>query len=72
VVRDSSLPTLFGRYVYADLCAGQIRSFVPGPAASDDKALGLSVESPTSFGEGRKGRIYVTSIEGGVFQLVAQ
>jgi hypothetical protein len=32
--------------------------------------LGLSVSTPTSFGEGRKGRIYVTSIEGGVFRLV--
>ena len=70
VVRDSSLPTLFGRYVYADLCAGELRSFVPGPAASDDKALGLSVASPTSFGEGRKGRIDVNSIDGEVFRLV--
>lgn len=71
VVRDPGLPTLFGRYVYADLCAGQIRSLVPGPAASGDKALGLSVATPTSFGEGRGGRIYVTSLDGPVFQLVA-
>src|SRR6266511_631221 len=72
IVRDPSLPTLEGRYVYADLCAGQIRSFVPGvPAASDDKPLGLSVSTPTSFGEGRAGRIYVTSLDGPVFRLVA-
>jgi glucose/arabinose dehydrogenase len=72
VVRDKSLPTLFGRYVYADLCAGQIRSFVPSASgASDDKPLDLSVASPTSFGEGVGGRIYVTSLDGPVFQLVA-
>jgi len=71
VVRDPALPTLFGRYVYADLCGGQIRSFIPGASGTDDKALGLSVSSPTSFGEGRGGRIYVASIDGPVFQLVA-
>jgi glucose/arabinose dehydrogenase len=72
VVRDKALPTLFGRYVYADHCAGQIRSFVPAVSgAGDDKPLGLSVASPTSFGEGRGDRIYVTSLDGPVFQLVA-
>jgi len=72
VVRDPQLASLFGRYVYADLCAGQIRSFIPGPTAStDDKALGLSVGSPTSFGEGRGGSIYVTSLDGPVYRLVA-
>jgi glucose/arabinose dehydrogenase len=71
VVRDRSLPSLNGRYVYADLCRGELRSFVPSPAgASDDTGLGLSVPSPTSFGEGRSGRIYVTSLDGPVFQLV--
>ena len=71
VVRDPALPTLFGRYVYADLCAGQLRSFAPDSPSPDDKALGPSVSSPTSFGEGRGGRIYVTSLDGPVYQLVA-
>jgi glucose/arabinose dehydrogenase len=71
VVHDPALSTLRGRYVYADLCAGQLRSFVPSVAgASDDKPLGLAVPSPTSFGEDSRGRIYVTSIEGAVHQLV--
>jgi glucose/arabinose dehydrogenase len=72
VVRDRKLPSLYGRYVYADLCAGELRSFIPSPSgASDDGPLGSTVTSPTSFGEGRKGRIYVTSIDGPVFQLVS-
>ena len=29
VVRDRSLDELFGRYVYADLCVGELRSLLP-------------------------------------------
>jgi glucose/arabinose dehydrogenase len=72
VVRDAKLPALHGRYVYADLCGGALRSFVPSPSgASDDAALGPTVANPTSFGEGRKGRIYITSLDGPVFKLVS-
>jgi glucose/arabinose dehydrogenase len=71
VVRDAKLPSIQGRYVYADLCGGELRSFAPSPSgASGDAALGPTVSSPTSFGEGRRGRIYVTSFDGPVFQLV--
>jgi glucose/arabinose dehydrogenase len=71
VVRDGELASLYGRYVYADLCAGELRSFAPSPSgASDDKGLGVSISQPTSFGEGRRGRIYVTSLDGPVYQLV--
>jgi glucose/arabinose dehydrogenase len=70
VVRDRKLKSLYGRYLYADLCAGEVRSFVPGLAAArKDRALGPSIPSPTSFGEGIKGRIYVVSGEGGVWKL---
>ena len=31
VVRDRDLPTLYGRYLYGDLCAGELRSFTPRP-----------------------------------------
>ena len=66
------MPGLAGRYLYTDLCNGDIRSFVPSlGGASDDRSTGLSVNSPTSFGEGCKGRIYVASFEGGVYRLRA-
>ncbi|HEU4944224.1 MAG TPA: PQQ-dependent sugar dehydrogenase, partial [Solirubrobacterales bacterium] len=71
VVRDRRLPSLRGRYVYADFCAGRLRSLVPHPTrASGDRKLGLSVNAPTSFGEDTRGRIYVSSQEGPVFRLV--
>jgi glucose/arabinose dehydrogenase len=71
VVRDPRLAGLRGRYVYADLCEGQLRSLVPGlKRARGDRKLGLRVESPSSFGEDQRRRLYVTSLEGPVYRLV--
>ncbi|HEV7484009.1 MAG TPA: PQQ-dependent sugar dehydrogenase [Solirubrobacterales bacterium] len=71
VVRDRALPSLYKRYVYADLCEGQLRSLVPHlKHASGDRKLGLAVESPSSFGEDDAHHLYVTSISGPVFRLV--
>jgi glucose/arabinose dehydrogenase len=71
VADDPRLPSLRGRYVYADLCEGQLRSLVPHlKRASGDRRLGLRVESPSSFGEDQQGRLYVTSLEGPVYRLV--
>jgi glucose/arabinose dehydrogenase len=73
VVGDRSLPSLYGRYLYADLCEGQLRSLVPhlGRASGDGK-LGLAVSSPTSFGEDDRHHVYVASQEGPVYRLVAR
>jgi glucose/arabinose dehydrogenase len=71
VVRDRMLPALFGRYVYGDFCAGELRSFTPAiPQARDDRSLGLQVSSLSSFGEDNAGRIYAVSLDGPVFRLV--
>jgi glucose/arabinose dehydrogenase len=71
VVADPSLRSLYKRYVYADLCEGQLRSLVPHlKGAGDDRKLGLAVESPTSFGEDDAHHLYVASLEGPVFRLV--
>jgi glucose/arabinose dehydrogenase len=71
VVGDRRLPALRGRYVYADLCEGQLRSLVPHlHGASDERRLGLAVPSPSSFGEDAQGRVYVCSLNGPVYRLV--
>jgi glucose/arabinose dehydrogenase len=71
VVRDRTLPSLYKRYVYADLCEGQLRSLDPHlKRASGDRKLGLAVESPTSFGEDDAHHLYVASLSGPVFRLV--
>lgn len=71
VVRDRRLPSLFKRYVYADLCEGELRRLDPGlRRARGDRRIGLSVSTPSSFGEDAHGRLYVTSLEGPVYRLV--
>jgi glucose/arabinose dehydrogenase len=71
VVGDRRLRSLYKRYVYADLCEGKLRSLVPHLSrASDDRKLGLSVSTPSSFGEDTRGRVYVSSLEGPVYRLV--
>jgi glucose/arabinose dehydrogenase len=71
VVRDPELKTLYGRYLYGDYCAGQLRSFSarPGEPARDDRALGVEVPLLSSFGEDSSGRIYATSLDGPVYRL---
>ena len=73
VVRDESLRSLYGRYLYGDFCAGELRSFTaaPGRQATDDRALGLQVPSLSSFGEDNAGHVYATSLQGPVYRLVA-
>jgi glucose/arabinose dehydrogenase len=73
VVRDPRLAGLRGRYVYADLCEGKLRSLMPHlKRAGGDRRLGLEVQSPSSFGEDQRHRLYVTSLEGPVYRLVAR
>jgi len=71
VVRDRSLPALYGRYVYGDYCLGDLRSLVPEiPQARDDRSLGLHVDSLSSFGEDNAGHVYAVSLDGPVYRLV--
>lgn len=73
VVGPGGPPSLRGRYLYADYCSGVLRSLVPHlRRAGDDRRTGLTVTSPTSFGEDSRGRIYVTSQQGPVFRLVSR
>lgn len=71
VVRDPALRSLYGRYLYGDYCAGDLRSFTaqPGEPAGDDAKLGLNVPGLSSFGEDVAGHVYAVSVEGPVYRL---
>jgi glucose/arabinose dehydrogenase len=70
VVRGAGLKRLRGRYLYSDLCTGEIRSLRPSPGgATKDRGTGLELRQPTSFGEDDRGRIYVASRAGPVYRL---
>jgi glucose/arabinose dehydrogenase len=77
VVRDPQLESLYGRYLYADYCVGQLRSFGAEDAleqgtADDDTPVGLQVPAVSSFAEDQNGHIYATSLEGPVYRLVPE
>jgi hypothetical protein len=71
VVRDLGLGDLYGRYLYADFCVGELRSFaLPGAGETvRDRSEDLFVFQPVSFGEDVCGRVYVASRPGTVFHL---
>ena len=71
VVWDRELRSLRGRYLYTDFYAGKLRSFVARLRhGRRDRALGLQVDHPSSFGRGPRGQIYVASLDGPVYRLV--
>jgi hypothetical protein len=73
VVRDPRLGDLYGRYVYADYCVGEVRSLVlpstAGGLATGDRFEGLNVVNPVSFGEDSCGRLYAISQDGPVYRF---
>jgi Glucose / Sorbosone dehydrogenase len=70
VARDAGLGSLYGRYLYADLCTGDVRSLALGDPFASDASTGLHVDNPNSFGEDSCGRLYVVSGDGEVDRLV--
>jgi glucose/arabinose dehydrogenase len=72
VVRDHELGSLYGRYLYGDLCHPEIQAATLSPGrARDVRGTGLSVKDISSFGEDGAGRIYAVSLDGPVYRLVA-
>ena len=74
VVRDPSLgAALYGRYLYGDLCVGELRSLALPQAgqgrATGDRSQGLTVENLNSFGEDSCGRLYTVAGSGEVARL---
>lgn len=75
--RGAELPTLQGRYVYADFCSGGVHSIAfDGLTASDpqehtaDLAI-PGIENPVSFGEDAAGELYLVDRNGGeIWKLV--
>jgi glucose/arabinose dehydrogenase len=69
-VGDQGLPALAGRYLYASLGTGAIRSaFVADGHVTGDRDTGLVAPQITSFGEDGCGRVHVTTLDGVLYRL---
>ncbi len=73
VAHDPELPSLEGRYLFADFYAGQVMSFVPdllNNEADDLQALDIEpISSLVAFASGLDGQLYVVSLDGGLYRL---
>lgn len=70
VVRDRSLPSLYGRYLFGDYCRAKIESVkLASGRATGLHETGLEVPALSSFGQDASGRIYVASLKGPVYRL---
>jgi glucose/arabinose dehydrogenase len=69
VARGPGLGDLYGRYLYGDLCVGELRSFALEDPAATDRSEGLEVANLNSFGEDSCGRLYAVSGNGPVYRL---
>jgi glucose/arabinose dehydrogenase len=70
VVRDQSMPALYGRYLYSDLCVGKILALAPRlRRVRHAHRTGLRVNTPVSFGDDSLGHLYVVSLDGPVYRL---
>jgi len=74
VYRGRAVPSLRGHYLYADFCAGFVRSFrFAGGMAVDERewpALAPPERGVTSFGEDADGEVYVLVADGAVYRIV--
>ncbi|MDQ4072478.1 MAG: PQQ-dependent sugar dehydrogenase, partial [Actinomycetota bacterium] len=62
VLRDRTVPRLYGRYLYGDYCTGALHAATLREAgATTNASLSLIVPRLTSFGEDARGRLYMTS-----------
>ncbi len=70
VIRDRSLGSLVGTYVYGDLCDSRLRvARLSRGGARGGRALGPRVSTLVSFGEDGRGRVHAISLGGAVFRL---
>ena len=73
VVHAQNLPKLSNRFLYGDLCTGEVRSFqarVVTQKVIADRPTGITLTQLSGFGLGASGQIYLAQISGKVYRLV--
>lgn len=74
VYRGKALPELAGHYFFADLCEGKLRSLRHGGGKTSDVRDWTdqldTIGAITSFGLDSAGELYITTLEGNLFQLI--
>jgi glucose/arabinose dehydrogenase len=69
VYRGSAVAALGNDYLYTDNCNGKIRALTRSGMTVTNRDLGVSVSSPSSFGQDNNGELYVLSLSGGLYRI---
>jgi glucose/arabinose dehydrogenase len=74
VYRGSAIPELQGRYFYADLCTGKLKSFIyQNDVAAEQTDWDIQNVAPIySFGQDAQQELYLMSGKGSVYRIVRQ
>jgi len=75
VYRGTALPDIVGTYFYSDYCAGFLCSFKWQGGTVAEQHSWPGAQPPgnvTSFGEDSAGELYILTIQGGIYKLVAE
>jgi glucose/arabinose dehydrogenase len=70
VYRGESIPDLYGAYVFADFCLGNLEALrLQDGRVVDHRVLGPVVPNLSSFGEDARGELYAMSLGGALYRL---
>jgi glucose/arabinose dehydrogenase len=69
VARDPTVPTLAGRYLYADYCGTGVSALALPVGSPADIALLGSAPHVAGFGQDSDGHLYITSLQGEVWRV---
>jgi glucose/arabinose dehydrogenase len=70
VYRGSEIPDLYGSYVFADFCVGDIEALrIRDGRVAGERSLRVSVQNLSSFGEDGAGELYALSLSGPIYRL---
>ena len=70
--RGRQFPALDGVYLYADYCTGKIWGLAQDGGGWRSRELLNSGRNISSFGEDEAGELYVTDLNGGVYQVIVE
>jgi glucose/arabinose dehydrogenase len=71
VYHGRDVPTLDGYYIFADFCSGRMWRLRPPHGRPVEMSASRQVTQISSFGEGNAGGLYVISLSGSIYKLVA-
>jgi hypothetical protein len=69
VYRGTSIPDLYGRYVYGDYCSGEIWGAARDGDVWTEELLPIQADALTTFGEDIEGELYVGTQAGNLYRI---